>query len=340
VDDATQTIFASLIATRRTLGLYSEMVTVLELTEETTILSGAGNTVLVDQSLTPGLNRTVTRDGGVTDPFLNAQADDIVQIAGVDYVIDTKVSNQIVTIKTSAGAGAGQVLNNIRHPLTTSEQVVDYGTRAAAFADREITVVFPPEPTWNSEVVDGFLLAAATAGLRGYTIPQQGLTGVQLEDGWGAPQSAFEFLGYLDTLAAYGVFVYEQTDQLSEPNAIVYKSNTTDQSETIKSREGLVANEDAIRRYLEDQLSCYNGRVKVVTDLLGELYVAASDAVTYLVGSTIVDPFGPVLISGTVGNPTISTTSADIVIIPISGLIAANLEDIDLQIEIEIQATV
>lgn len=332
-------LFQAMLTVRATNGVYGEMFISKQLTEETTILSGSGNTVLIDQSQTPGLNRTVTRDGGVTDPFVNAQADDIVQIAGVDYVIDTKISNQVVTIKTSASGGAGQVLNEIRHPLTAQEQAVAFGAAAAAIGNREVSVVFPPEPEWGGSTVEGYMLAAATAGLRGYTIPQQPLTGVQLESGWGAPQSSSEFFPYLDLLATYGVFVYEQSYTVDEPNAIVYRANTTDQSSTIYSREGYVANEDAIRRYMSNALSCAPS-TKVVNAVLGNLVVRASGALTYLETNTIVAPWGATVVGGNVGNAFVSPSSDEIVIVPVTAEIAPTLEAVEMQIQVDLQAIV
>jgi hypothetical protein len=330
-----QSLFRSLIIARRAIGLHSELFISLDLTEETILLSGAGNTALVDQSQTPGFDRTVTRTGGVTAPFFSVQTGDIIRLGSADYIIDTKVSNQIVTLKSSAAPGAAAI-TNIRHPLTTAEQSVDIGARAQALDDSEVTVVFPPEPAWDSEVIDGYMLAAASAGMRGYTMPHQPLLGVQLEDGWSVDQASFEFGGYLDALASYGMFVYDQCESVTAPNAVVYKANTTDQSETIKAREGLVANEDSIRRYLTQSLSSYTGRVRVVSELLGELYVATKGYITYLKNSTNVSTFGSILVSGTVGRPEVSSTSEDIVEIPIDIEIAPFLEDVQMVITISL----
>lgn len=331
-------LFQNMINARNAVGLDSEGFFVGVLTTEETILSGAGNTVEVDQSQTPGEDRTVTRDGGVADPFQNAVVGDIVQIAGTDYVIDTKISNQTVTITTAAAAGAAQTLNSIVHPLTVAEQAAEYGGEAAALNSRSFSYIFPPDPEWEGEEVDGYLLAAAVAGMRGYTAPHEGLTAVQLEDGWGVPQSAFEFLGQLETLAQLGCFVIEESEQVPTPNAVVLYAYTTDQSTVQTGREGIVANEDAIKRYINDVLKCYDGRAKVVSSTLTNIRTDANNAISYLLSNTRIPDFGTILLSGFVARPFQDTSQLDVIIVPITASIASGIGQLDVQITITIEA--
>ncbi len=333
---AYKTIVQNSILARNAIGLDSEGFFVDTLTTQEVLVSGAGNTVEVDQSQTPGENRTVTRDGGIVAPFENAIAGDIVQIAGSDYIIETKISNQTVTITTAAGAGAGQVLNSVIHPLTIAEQAADYGAKAAALNNRSFSVIFPPDPEWEGEVVDGYLLAAAVAGLRGFAAPHEGLTAVQLEDGWGVPQSAYEFLGQLETLAEYGCFVLEQTEQVAVPNAVVLFAYTTDQSSTQTGREGIVANEDGIKRYINDALKCYIGRAKVVNSTLTAIRTDANNAISYLLSNTRISDFGTILITGIVSRPYQDPNQLDVIVVPIAITISSGIGDVDVQIVITI----
>lgn len=335
-DSTIQNIFTAVLQARETLDLDSRAFYALTLTEETVLVTGAGNTVEVDASLTPGFDRTVTRDGGITDPFNGVVPGDIVQIAGTDYIVDSVVSNQVVTITTSASAGAGQVLNNVRHVLTPAEQADDYGTRASAIDDPNISVVFPPDPTWSGESVEGYHLAAASAGLRGYTIPHQSLNKVLLETGWGVPSAGNEFLAFLDDLADDGCFVYSICDQLPEPNAVVDSANTTDQSTTLSSREGLQANSDAIKRYITGELSSFVGTSKVTIDTLASLRSEANVAIEFLRSSTIVTPFGAIMTSGTVGQPVQNPVQLDVVDMPVAIEIAAGLERLNINTVISI----
>lgn len=336
-DNATyQGLFVTLMTTRTSLSLDSRVFLSIDLTTETTLVSGAGNTVLVDQSLTAGEDRTVTRDGGIASPFAGTVAGDIVQIAGTDYIIESRISDQTVTITTPATAGAGQVLNNVRHPLTIAEQATDFETRVAAYNSRTVSVVFPPEPTWNGTVVEGYLLAAAAAGLRGYTMPHQSLRSVLMESGWGVPQSGFEFLGELESIAAAGAFVFEVCDQLASPNALVLAPNTTDQSQTIDAREGLVANTDAVTRYVNAQYDCLIGEAKVTFGLFAELRTIANDALELLRNNTTIAAFGSTLISFSVGQPVRDVNLADKVTIPITATISAVLSGVDIDISVSI----
>ncbi len=338
IDSAIQALVIATVVARNAIGLQSRVDLTIPLTLTEIIFAG-GATVLVNQSLTPGLNRTVTRDGGAAAPFTGAVAGDIVNIAGVDSIIATVVSAQTVTVTTSITAGATQALNSVTHPLTGQEQADDYETRAAAFNSRSISVIFPPNPTWNGAVVDGYLLAAAAAGLRGYTMPQQSLTGVLMEDGWAVPQSAYEFLGYLTDLAVAGCFVFEDCE--TQPGrAVVAAANTTDQSTTLNSREALVANEDAVRRFFHDIASCYVGRTKVTAATINNIRQSVAEGIQFLLSTTIIVPFGAIIVSGVVRRPYPDPNRADVLIVPVDIIIAAGLEDIDLLITVTLQTVI
>lgn len=323
------------VTARASIGLDSRAVFANELTLQQTIFSG-GATVLVDQSSTSGQNRTVTRDGGAASPFTGALVGDIVTIASVEYTIATVISAQAVTITTPATPGATQTLNNVIHPLSTGEQVDAYGQAAQALASGAFSVIFPPNPTWETVVVDGFLLAAATAGLRGYTMPQQSLRGVIMESGWEVPESSFEFFSYLQVLGEYGCFVFETEDQLDTGGAVVLYANTTDQTSTINAREALVADVDAIRRYLYNIVATNIGQTKITSFALDQLRAQLSGAIAFLQTNTSVAPFGAIVISGFVGTPRQDPAQLDRVIIPITVTISADIESVQLDITVSI----
>jgi len=111
-----------------------------------------------------------------TNPiFLTAIAGDTVTTNIGTFTIASKTSNQEVVVTTAATGST--TVTSVDHSLTVSEQTTDYGTRAQAFANRAVSVIFPPDPTWNGTVVEGFLYAAASAGLRGYTSPIRACAG-------------------------------------------------------------------------------------------------------------------------------------------------------------------
>lgn len=337
-DPVIQALIVATVTARNVIGLWSRADFVIPLTLTEVVFAG-GATVLVDQSLTPGFDRTVTRDGGAAAPFTGAVSGDIIDVAGSDAVIETVISAQTVIITTPLAPGPLQILNSVIHPLTIQEQADDYETRAAAFNSRSISVIFPPNPTWNGAVVDGFLFAAATAGLRGYTMPHQSLTGVLMEDGWAVPQSAYEFLGYLTDLADAGCFVFEDCE--SQPGrAVVAAANTTDQSTTINSREGLVANEDAVRRFLKDIAGCYEGRTKVTAATINAIRQSVAEGIQFLLSTTVVQPFGAIIVSGVVRRPYQDPNQADILIVPVDIVIAVGLEEVALVVNVTLQAAI
>jgi hypothetical protein len=334
-DEAIIDLFVSMLAARRTISLNSRMDIALTLTTEETLFAG-GATVTVDQSSTPGEDRTITRDGGATSPFTGAQAGDIVTVGSEVRIIETVLSAQTVTVTTSMTAGVGLTLVSVVHPYDASESATDYYTRASAYDSEMISVIFPPNPTWETVEIQGYLLSAMTAGLRGYTAPQQSLKGVILAVGWGVPSCVYEFLGELGNLGDNGCFVYEacETDLT---RAVVLYPNTTDQSTTLTSREGLVANQDAIIRYLKDESGCFEGRVKVTAATLTAIQRTFTAAIQYLLSNTTVDPLGPILVSGVVGQPTQDSVQLDVINVTIDIVISTVLDDVDLRVNISIQ---
>lgn len=328
-------LFVPLLQLRQSISLDSRMVAALPLVTESTIFAG-GATATVDQSLTPGVNRTVTRDGGAAAPFTGALPGDLVTVAGVTVVIATVISAQTVTVTTSLAPGVGLVLNSVIHPFNAAETATAYYTQASAYDNRSISIVFPTNPTWQNVVVGGELLAAVTAGLRGYTSPQQSLKGVILVAGWAVPSCVYEFLGELPALGDNGCFVYEacETDLT---RAVVLFANTTDQSSTINGREGLVANTDAIRRYFKDLSACYEGRVKVTQATLTAIRRSYVEAIQFLLSNTQVPVLGPILVSGVVGRVQQDPNAADIVIVPIDIVISTVIDQLNVTVNVSIQ---
>lgn len=334
-DETIIDLFVPMLEARRTISLNSRMDVALTLTTQSVVFGG-GATVTVDQSLTPGEDRTVTRDGGAAAPFTGAQSGDYITVGSETRVIEDVISAQTVTVTSTMTPGVGLTLVSVIHPYSAAESATDYYTRALAYDSEMISVIFPPNPTWETEEIEGYLLAAMTAGLRGYTIPQQSLKGVILGVGWGVPSCAYEFLGQLENLGDNGCFVYEacETDLT---RAVVLYANTTDPSSTLTFREGMVANQDAITRYLKEQAGCYEGRVKVTAATLTAIRRTFVEAIQYLLSNTVVDPFGAILVSGVVGQPTQDSTNLDVVNVPIDIVLSTVLDDVNIQVNISIQ---
>lgn len=329
----------SMVSARVADGYASRMFIGLTLATTSNLYTGTISCA-VDDSQTSGEQRTVTASSG--SPFAGAVAGDTIVLGGTTYVLGSVLSNQLVTVTTAvAGAPGAFNLTSVDHVLTVAEQAADYYTRAAVFDDRAVSVVWPPDPTWLEEEVDVYHLCAATAGLRGYTVPQQSLKGVRLESGWEVPSCAFEFLAELENLAAGGCFVYQAS--ISSPDdAVVGYTNTTDQGgEIIDTHEGMVANADAVDRFFKDYVCTFEGRNKVTADNLGALSNGASTAMeNRLRSDSRVLPFGSVIVSGSVGIATQSTASADEVSLPYSVVLSATAQRVTVEGEVTVQTAV
>ncbi len=329
----------TMINARVAAGYASRMFIGLSLATSSNLFTGALN-CNVDDSQTSGEQRTVTAVSG--SPFAGAVASDTIVLGGTTYVIASVLSNQLITITTAVAGGPGVFsLTSVDHILTVAEQASDYYGRAAAFDNRAVSVVFPPDPTWLDQQVDVYHLCAATAGLRGYTVPQQALKGVVLESGWEVPSCAFEYLAELENLAEGGCFVYEAS--ISSPDdAVVAFTNTTDQGgEIIDSHEGMAANSDAVDRFFKDFVCSFEGRNKVTLNNLGALSTQASSAMEKrLRTDSRILPFGSVIVSGSVGLAVQSTTNADEVTLPYSAVLAATAQRVTVEGEVTVETAV
>ncbi len=322
-DTANQAIVTGALDDRVALGLPSRAVLCIPLTTTETLWSETVAAVI------SGGNLTVTTPGEAA--FAGAIPGDIVTLDVGNRVIATVVSNQEVTVTASA-VGATEV-TTVTHPLTIDEQTADFGARVQLYAGRDISVIFPPEPTWNGEEVDGTLYAAAVAGLRGFAVPQRSLRSVQMETGWAVPQATYDFVGELVTLADYGCFVSEDVDG----TACVAYANTTDQSTTETRTEGVVANIDALSRYFNDLVACYAGRTKVTTDTLTAIRNAASTGGELLKTQTSVTDIGAIVQEVSVSPAYQDTVNLDTVIVPVTAVVAANLETVSVDIAVTLE---
>lgn len=318
------TLVESFIDSRALIGLKSRAVFSLVRQTENQLFSGSLGVTL------SGGDLTITVASG--QPFLNAVAGDTVTTDAGTYVIGTVTSAQEVVLTTAATGST--TLTEVVHPLTVAEQATDYGNRAAAFDNRGITITFPDEPTWNGETVQGYLLSAAVAGCRGYAMPHQSLKGVAMESGWAVPQCEYEFAGELETIAQLGTMVFGVC--ATDPDtAVVEFTQTTDQTLTIDSYEGLVANVDAIDRYFSDSLAVYETRAAKITSFqLDLITTTASSGLEFLRTNTVVNPFGPVLLEGTVDPAFQDPNDAVKVTVPITAVISSIVQNLDADITI------
>jgi hypothetical protein len=334
-DEQVNELIATTVDNRNssTVGLYTQAFIAQDLTTESPITQGA-NTVDINGT-------SVIRNSGVAAPFAGVVAGDIFRhytspTVYTAYTIQTVLSGQSITLASPVPGGplTGEDFE-VWHALTIAEQATDWSNRAAQYADGSISVVFPTEAIWNTTIVPGYYLAAVAAGLRGYTIPQQGIRGVQLEAGWtSVPQAQYDFGNYLETIATSGAVVF--ADRNDSTGVIILYANTTDQSETITAREALVANVNAVKRYIFQTSNCYTGKYKITDDVLRKLTNQIDQAGNYLLTQTNVSGFGPMVVTISVGTITRDPVLQDKILIPITATISATLEQQEITFTVTI----
>jgi hypothetical protein len=331
-DSAICSSYSALVTARASNSLYSELFIGRELV--TTQLT-ASATADINNSQTPGQVRTFVVSVGT--PFATAVPGDIIRhytspTVYNSYVIASVISPQTatVTVPVPGGPFVAQSIE-VWHNLTIAEQVTEFGLAAQAYANRYVSVVFTGGAEWNGELVSPMFVAAACAGLRGYTVPQQSLKTVALEEGWELPNSETIYVGVQSLLASYGVFVMGQ----EEADAVVRYPNTTDQSAYEKSREGVVACQIAAARYFYASVEPLVGLSLINGDTTASMIASLTNAGATLVRASL-PTLGSVITAYKVLQPYVDGLDDNKLIAPVEMTLPAFLDSITLDITVEV----
>jgi hypothetical protein len=327
-DGAVQALFIELMSLRRAAEYPAELFISLPLAPVLTLWTGS-EVVTVDDSLTPGEDRTVTSSG----VFAGAVSGSRVVIDDVAYSVVQAVSAQTVVVATSVAAGAF-VLTAVETNRTVREQALELGGRAAAINNQDVFVVFPPAPLWNGEVVEPHHLCAAVAGLRGITVAQRPLTRLLLESGWLLPQPRWEFAGQLTLLRDSGVFVLSETPDLYNPHVLYDASTAPTSSQTCC--EAMVANISVALRQFKLLVLNYDGTFRATQAVFDRIRNQAVQLGEYLKTNTVVEPYGALIAGVNVGPVTEITPETDPgrIVLPLGLVVAALVRSVVLAVEI------
>lgn len=184
------------------------------------------------------------------------------------------------------------------HTLTGSEIVEDIGQRASAFSSSRVCVVWPDRVISGGVSVEGYYLAAAIAGLRAGSPPQQSLTNVEIT-GFSKILAPSLSQAQLDDLAEQGVWIVTQ-----DISGRVYTRHalTTDMTDTNTSEESVRANVDAMSYVFLNSLKPFVGRINITPDNIGFIRTQLNAVIAFLRSSGAGLAVGPQLIDGTVAD--------------------------------------
>jgi hypothetical protein len=219
----------------------------------------------------------------------------------IQQILDpvTLLINQPGSPAYPPGALAANSYTVLSAPKTKTEQAQFLADYASSFGNRRIIFAWPDvvEVSFGGALqpVEGYYLAAATAGLKSGQKPQQPLTNLSVAGFTRLFNSNTYFNeSQLKILDAGGVMVHEQP--VVDGPIVVRRQRTTDTSDLKKTELSIVTIVDFVAKFLRQELSPYIGKYNITPEYLEMLKVVINGLTARLKENTEV---GPVILEGT-----------------------------------------
>jgi len=294
-------------------GRWRRMWTSTELAEESGIVTAdsSGDPVLAtitDDPGTSGLQYTlveITTDvdiitaGVIAGDKVRAQysTDGFGNVTYSEYTIDAVLSEDSVRLLTGPSSPISVAAKiEIWRDLSDAEMAAAVAAGSAHFSNRRVSNVWPDYFESGTDLVSGFYLAAALAGLRSGTAPQRSLTNVAVAGVDSVERTTEMFTeDELDTMAASGTCIVTES-----PAGEIYVRHdlTTDMTDLNSREEMISANLDSISYVILAQVAPYIGISNVTEQTMNQLRAEITDAIDYLVNNSNLPTVGGQLISG------------------------------------------
>lgn len=213
-------------------------------------------------------------------------------------VIASIASNTVCYLVTSIGAPiALAARTEVWHSLSVTEQAAQVKAQAEAYASRRVYYLFPDTIQAGGLTYDAQYAAAVVAGLRSASVPQQGLTNVELIGIDNIPATYNLFTPtQLDTIASGGVLIVTQDIRAGQVY-VRHQLSTDFQSGDLRLYEmSMTTNIDSCSYYFAALLRPYIGRFNVTPDLIEVLRTQMEAGINYLGSFTSVGLLGPQLL--------------------------------------------
>lgn len=159
----------------------------------------------------------------------------------------------------------------IVRPLAKSEQIDEFGGYAESLNDRRVTLVYPDWATSDDgNLVEGFYLAAAIAGMVAANYPNQGLTNMSPAGFTDASKASIYFTReQLDLLAESGVFIITQDTIGATP--YIRHQLTTNTSTIEYQEQSICINVDSISYIIKAVLQPFIGVYNITDTVLSTI---------------------------------------------------------------------
>jgi hypothetical protein len=243
------------------------------------------------------------------------------------FTVDTIISEEELDLLAGPSAPVGIAsVYEIWRSLTLDEQADDYGRRSS-YANRRVTVVFPPNPGRNGVRVPNYFLACTLAAYRCASAPHQGLTNAEVPDWDDLEEASVTFADQLDRLANYGLYIVTQA---ADGRVYIRKQLTTDLADTKRAEDSATVNVDSMSYFFLDLMSPFIGRANVVPSAIKLIENKLNQGISYLVSNTFTEELGGQLTSGEVAFIRPHAILADRLVVRLNGVIPIPLNNGDM----------
>jgi hypothetical protein len=194
---------------------------------------------------------------------INFRTEDDGTIAYDTYVVEEVRTETTLVLTTALSAAINVALKvQIERVYTKDEQIDALAQVGSDYNNRRVRMVFPPVAKNGTTEYEGYIVAAALAGLRASVVPHQGLTNTVL-------------LGFTDLSLAVNEFTETQLNRLAEEGYFIVTQSvvgatpyvrhqlTTDMSSLNTSEDSVTTNVDSISHGLQAAVGPFVGTYNI-----------------------------------------------------------------------------
>lgn len=314
VQDAVKAHVVAMSTPQRGRWRVAFLATQLSLTSSVLTADSSGNAVLgtiAEDPATPGYF-ILFESAGANFITNDVEAGDTIRYQYVsdgfggmtytEYIVDAVISEDSIRLLTGPSAALPIAMKfEIHHTNTPAELATQVATASGRLNHRRAINVFPDEPGAGGETLEGYILAAAVAGLKSGVVPQQGLTNLTLT-GFDEMDRVTKFFieDELDTMAAAGTLIVTQ-DEVSPYNIYIRHQLTTDTTDLNSQELSITAIMDVCSYLHLRRQEPYIGVSNITDRTLNTIRTEMDATNEYLAGPTFeTNLAGPLIISGEV----------------------------------------
>lgn len=216
------------------------------------------------------------------------------------YVVSEVVDEETLLIQEGPDGPVGSLAAphriDIVRLMYAWEQAELASAQSEAFGDRRITNVFPEQAVSDEgDLVPGYYLAAAYAGLKSSVVPHQPITNVILSGFSAIPRVLENFsIDELNEIASGGTMIVAQ-DTTRGPIYVRHQI-TTDMTDANHSELSITTNLDAITKFLRSWIKPMIGRHNITPEFLIQLETLARQRLDFYSQSLLRVMAGPPIV--------------------------------------------